>query len=246
MWVELKLKEGGVADYRFEARQIMTLPKEQWEQAVQRRLLGEPLQYILGEWEFYGLPFLVGEGVLIPRPDTETLIDAVLPLINKDSAVLDLCSGSGAIAITLKKIKGASVTALEKSPEALKYLTKNAALNKTDIDIIEGDLFEFTPPHSFNLIVSNPPYIKTADLKLLQKEVQKEPAMALDGGEDGLVFYRRIAAFVPYLKEGGTMAVEIGYDMAKPVTAIFEKAGLFCKTLKDLTGNDRVIIGTLL
>ena len=99
MRVELKLKEGGVADYRFEARQIMTLPKEQWEQAVQRRLLGEPLQYILGEWEFYGLPFLVGEGVLIPRPDTETLIDAVLPLINKDSAVLDLCSGSGAVAI---------------------------------------------------------------------------------------------------------------------------------------------------
>ena len=245
MCVELKLKEGGVADYRFEARQIMTLPKEKREQAVRRRLSGEPLQYILGEWEFYGLPFTVGEGVLIPRPDTETLIDAVLPLINKDSAVLDLCSGSGAIAITLKKLKNCTVTALEKSPDALKYLIKNAALNNTDIDIIEGDIFAFTPPQSYDLIVSNPPYIKTADIKLLQKEVQKEPAMALDGGEDGLVFYRKLAQFAPYLKEGGAMAVEIGYDMAKPVTAIFANAKLNCKTVKDLTGNDRVIIGTL-
>ena len=246
MSVELKLKQGGIADFRFEARQIMTLPKEKREQAVKRRLSGEPLQYILGEWEFYGLPFLVGEGVLIPRPDTETLIDAVLPLINKDSAVLDLCSGSGAVAVTLKKLKGASVTALEKSPDAVKYLIKNARLNKTDIKIIEGDIFDFSPPQKYDLIVSNPPYIKTEDIKTLQIEVQKEPLMALDGGTDGLMFYRKIAQFVPCLKKDGAMAVEIGYDMAKEVAGIFEKAGLRCKILKDLPGNDRVVIGTLL
>lgn len=246
MCIEIKLKEGGIEDYRFEARQIMTLPKEKREQALKRRLNGEPLQYILGEWEFYGLPFFVGEGVLIPRPDTETLIDAVLPLINKNSDVLDLCSGSGAIAVTLKKLTGARVTALEKSPDAVKYLTKNAKLNNTKIDIITADIFKFTPLQKYDLITANPPYIKTGDIDSLQKEVLKEPIEALDGGADGLMFYRKIAGFVPYLKNGGATAVEIGCDMAKEVSNIFKAAGLCCKTVKDLSDNDRVIIGTLL
>lgn len=232
-------------DYRFEARQIMTLPKEQWEQAVLRRINGEPLQYILGEWEFYGLPFFVGEGVLIPRPDTETLVDAVLPLINKNGNVIDLCSGSGAVAITLKKLSGADVTALEKSPEAVKYLTKNAELNGTDIKIIQDDIFKFTPTQKYDLIVSNPPYIKSADMPFLQKEVQKEPSMALDGGEDGLLFYRRIIEFVPFLNKGGTLAVEVGYDISAQVLQIFDDAKLDGKIIKDLSGNDRVVIGTL-
>lgn len=246
--VEQALKTNGIADWKFEARQLVGgISEENLERAINRRISGEPLQYILGEWEFYGLPLFVGKGVLIPRPDTETLVDEAISIIGeKQAAVCDLCSGSGAIAIAVAKNTRAKVTAIEISEEALGYLNKNKELNKVSLEVIKGDILSNIETDRFDLILSNPPYIKTGVIPTLSVEVGHEPTLALDGGQDGLIFYNRIASYwKTKLKDGGRLMVEIGYDQAQEVIKIFEQNGfsnIYCK--KDLAGNDRVIIGT--
>lgn len=252
--IKAALESAGIESADFEARQLARhiekdgiLDEADIKSVVSRRTDGEPLQYILGEWEFYSLPFLCGEGVLIPRADTETLCEKAIEVIG-DKAVdcIDLCSGSGCVAVTLDKYcKNAKVCALEKYDKAYEYLEKNIALNGSDVKPIKGDLFE--PFGLFDVIVSNPPYIETGVLAELQEEVKREPMTALDGGDDGLLFYRAIAEkWVPHLKKGGFMAVEIGYDQAAAVSELFSAAGLEnVGVCKDLGGNERVVFGTL-
>lgn len=246
---EQKLKKAGIENARFEAKEIdRAFCGAERKNAINRRIEGEPLQYILGEWEFYSLPFLVGEGVLIPRPDTETLCDIAIDFIkDKSLKCIDLCSGSGAVAIAVEKnCKNAKVFALEKSDKAFSYLEKNVALNNSSVTAIKGDLFE-APKEKFDVILSNPPYIPTADLRSLQREVQFEPEMALDGGEDGLLFYKGIIEnWLPALNRGGLLAVECGIGQAEDIANLFRKVKLSDVTIKnDLCGVQRVIFGTL-
>ena len=244
--IEQLLKQNKIESYRFEAKELYNAFKDnELLDAINRRIKGEPLQYILGEWEFYSLPFYVGKGVLIPRADTELLVDLALERIKPNHRVIDLCSGSGAIAIALAKNCEAEIYALEKYDEAINYLEKNIALNKAKVTIIKQDIFDFNPAKKFDLIVSNPPYIKEAELADLQKEVQYEPMTALSGGKDGLIFYRHIATLVKHLNEGGAIMVEIGCTQGAEVSEIFKAAGLETTIHNDLNGLQRVIIGTL-
>lgn len=201
---------------------------------ARKRAGGYPLQYILGEWEFFGYRFKVGEGVLIPRPDTETLVEQVIEICRSNKLespkIADLCSGSGCIAVTLKKeIPQAQVYAVELSDKALPYIRVNSELNHADIHIVQADvLLEKTAEESGNLdiIVSNPPYLTGQDMKCLQTEVAFEPEMALFGGEDGLDFYRKITAvWRNSLNSGGYIAFEFGMDQHEAVRGILQQYG---------------------
>ncbi len=219
------------------------------ESYASRRLNGEPLQYILGMWEFYGNSFYVGEGVLIPRPETEMLVDIALDFLRHrlNPVCIDLCSGSGCIGISVAKaVKNADVTLFEKSDKAFEYLKKNAMLNSTDnIKAVKGDLFDGCKQlegFKCDILLSNPPYIRSDIIPTLQKEVQSEPVMALDGGEDGLDFYRSIAdKWFSCVKPNGMVAVEIGEEQGVQVKSIFEKCFSCVNVIKDLYGNDRVV-----
>ena len=230
-------------------------------EAAEKRATGYPLQYILGKWEFYGLPFKVGEGVLIPRPDTEILVDTVIEYYRsprENMRIIDLCSGSGCIAVALKKnIPGAEVTAVENSSEAMPYLVHNARMNDTVLRYIKGDVMNgalldnFSDPENvgehikFGCIVSNPPYLTKEEMSELQTEVGYEPKCALDGGIDGLKFYRVIAClWREVLEDNGLLAFEAGYQQCGQVAEIMEKSGFYDVTVKkDLGGNERVIFG---
>ena len=197
-----------------------------------RREQGEPIQYILGFWSFMGREFEVTKGVLIPRDDTEVVVCASLALILKDEEkkILDLCAGSGIIAVTIKKERPlCRVSAVEKSETAYACLRKNAEKNEADIGCILSDLSDCADrfeDESLDLIVSNPPYIKTAELKTLQREVQFEPMMALDGGASGFDFYEKIIAlYTKKLKIGGIFAFEIGEGQKEVVSALLKDAG---------------------
>ncbi len=217
---------------------------------IHQRATSRPLQYILGAWEFMGVEFKVGEGVLIPRDDTEALVSKVLSLIEdvKKPKILDLCAGPGTIAITLAKFRvDASVFAVELSEVALRYLQANINLNAVEnvtplrFDVLlDADKFNF---NEFDIIVSNPPYIATSELKSLQKEVLSEPQMALDGGSDGLMFYRAIAEnWVKFLCRGGYLCVEVGLGQALAVADMFKAVGLdSIEVIRDLNGIDRVV-----
>ncbi len=190
------------------------------------RLTGRPLWYILGDTEFYGYKIKVDERVLIPRPETELMTEQVLRTAEQGDKVLDLCTGSGCIAIALAK-KGAekelTVTASDISADALALAQENAKRNGADIKFIESDLLEGVRG-KFNIIVCNPPYIKSGDMAGLQKEVQFEPKGALDGGEDGLDFYRRLAKEAPrHLVKGGTLFMECGIGQAQEIVKLFKK-----------------------
>ncbi len=196
---------------------------------TEKRKNGFPLQYILGQWEFYGYPFKVGEGVLIPRPDTETLIETVLDICRREKLasprIIDLCSGSGCIAVTLKKqIPGSQVSAVEFSPEALGYLRENIALNNADIRLIKADVTaEDTAAGEYDIIVSNPPYLTAQEMAELQTEVAFEPAMALDGGGDGLYFYRKITQlWKKNIRPGGWLCFEFGMGQHQAVCDILK------------------------
>ena len=221
------------------------------EPLVARRLTGEPTQYILGQWEFFGLPFYVGEGVLIPRPDTEVLVEKGLELIKgvKNPRVIDLCSGSGCIAVAIKKHRpDALVTAVELYDQAAEYLSRNIALNNVDVEIKRADVLKPLKAEEwgkFDLILSNPPYIDGKAMTTLSAEVKAEPHTALFGGEDGLDFYRAIAdSCLELLGVKGAVAVEIGFDQGKSAANIFKEKGFNTAVVKDYGGNDRVIIGT--
>ena len=220
--------------------------------AVQRRNSGEPLQYILGEWEFYGLPFYVGEGVLIPRQDTETLVETAARFLRERPGVseaADLCAGSGCVGITLAKLTGIPVKLLELSELALGYLRRNIALNGAEelceamhADVLADDTAAGMP--QLDLIVTNPPYLTAQDMRELQPEVTHEPETALFGGDDGLDYYRRmVPLWGAKLNPGGMLAAEIGMGQHGDVTRIFEENGLRAGFEKDLCGVIRVIYG---
>ena len=166
---------------------------------IEKRISGEPLQYILGEWSFMGFDFKVGRGVLIPRDDTEVVVNLCIDFLENrtDKKTVDLCSGSGAIAVALDKISGAEVTAVEIDETAFSYLETNVKENNSSVKSVMADALEICETFAdgeLDLIVSNPPYIKSADIETLQKEVRLEPRLALDGGEDGCDFYREIVS----------------------------------------------------
>ena len=221
---------------------------------IERRMSGEPLQYILGEWEFMGLPFCVGKGVLIPRPDTETLVETALQELQgmKNPCVLDLCGGSGCVGISIAKFcPSAKVSIVELSETAAGYLTENIRRNHADnVSLFLGDVLsgpENLPelPKDVMVLVSNPPYIPAGEMPGLQREVHKEPEMALDGGNDGLLFYRTIAErWLSCILPGGFAAVECGINQADVVMKFFISAGLQqVRSIKDLCGIERVVIG---
>ncbi len=224
--------------------------KEQWEYFINIEKLtkGVPLQHITHSQEFMKMNFYVNEDVLIPRPDTEILVEEVIKIAkNIDRPkILDLCTGSGAIAISIEKnLANAEVFAVDISEKALEVARKNANRLEANIKFIKSNLFNNLKKMKFDIIVSNPPYIKKEDIKLLSSEVQREPEIALDGGSDGLEFYRKITKqAIEYLKFKSYLCFEIGYDQKKEVLEIIEKEkhyiDTYCK--KDLCGNDRVII----
>ena len=224
---------------------------EQFFDLVARRANREPLQYIIGMQGFLDLALQVKPGVLIPRYDTEVVAESACEVFKekKGDTVLEIGCGSGAIGIALAKKVGAKVTAVDINPDACELTKENAQRNGVKMDVLCGDLFEPIKKKKYHMIISNPPYIKSADIDDLMPEVRDhEPREALDGGEDGLDFYRRIAAeAADHLKKDGILVLEIGHDQAAQVAAILTATERFgdIKVGKDLTGKDRAIVTTL-
>lgn len=223
--------------------------KEFWNK-IERLKNNEPIQYILNHQEFMGFNFFVDSNVLIPQPDTEILVEETLLIskkINNKLNILDLCTGSGAIAVALSNLlKDVKVYASDISKEALEIAKRNAEKNNATINFIESDLFEkFANIEKFDIITSNPPYIKTDVINELAEEVKHEPIIALDGGQDGLYFYKKIIKQAKkYLKANGYLVLEIGYDQKNEVIQLLENENyknIYSK--KDLGGNDRIIVG---
>jgi release factor glutamine methyltransferase len=224
------------------------------DECLKRRLLGEPLQYIVGYVEFYALTIKVGQGVLIPRPETEQLVDKVIKAGAWDLGsghkyninVLDLCTGSGCMALAIaKNIPDAEVYATDISLAALDYANENAQINGIDnVIFLSGDLFDPVRGKKFHLIVSNPPYIKSADISGLQGEIRDwEPVEALDAGEDGLEYYRRIISDLgKYLLRDGQCFLEIGFDQRDKVASLAKQSNLKAIFKKDFSGHYRIAI----
>ena len=215
---------------------------------IERRKAGEPLQYILGTWDFYDLTFFVGQGVLIPRPETEILVDFALDNLKdkKNPVIFDLCAGTGCIGLTIAKhMPEATVYLLEKQENAFEYLKKNADnLTLENVQLIKGDLFtfDFDELPMADLIVSNPPYIPTTEIEELQKEVLSEPISALDGGNDGLDFYRCLAdKWTSKVKKSGFMAFECGDNQSKDVTDLFFGKYTENNVIFDFNNIDRIV-----
>ena len=236
-------------------KEVDSMLEKKYNTLLKKLANNEPLQYITNFQEFMGLQFYINENVLIPRPDTETLAEAVLKHVGADPVsahcrtILDLCTGSGAIAVSLaKRIPNAKVTATDVSPKTLKVAEKNAKINGVvdKIKFIESDMFNKVSG-KYDIIVSNPPYIDKEHMKSLSKEVKKEPLIALDGGEDGLKFYRIITEEgKKYLNDNGWLFLEIGYNQRESVCEILRNQGyedVAC--IKDLAGNDRVVMGKM-
>lgn len=229
----------------------LTVKEEnQYFSAIKKMRQGVPLEHITHQREFMKLNFFVNENVLIPRQDTEILVEEVINIAKKTNAktILDLCTGSGAIAVSLAKyLPNTEITAVDISQEALKVAKKNAISNEVEnqITFISSDLFTNLENQKFDIIVSNPPYIRTEEIKSLSKEVQNEPLIALDGGQDGLDFYRDIIKQAHnYLKSNGKLCLEIGDEQKDAITQILKSNFNYTniKYYKDLQGNDRVII----
>lgn len=220
---------------------------------IEKMIKGVPLQHITHSQEFMKMNFYVNENVLIPRPDTEILVEEVINIAKKINAkkILDLCTGSGAIAISLAKyIENSQITAVDISEEALRIAKLNAVNNNVEdkITFVKSDLFENIVKEKYDIIVSNPPYIKKDFMKKLDKEVQQEPYIALDGGYDGLDFYRKIISEgYQYLKFKGYLCMEIGYDQKQEVFDMIEKQEKYSNTYSkiDLGGNDRIVVTTV-
>lgn len=220
---------------------------------IEKMIKGVPLQHITHSQEFMKMNFYVNENVLIPRPDTEILVEEVINIDKKTNAkkILDLCTGSGAIAISLAKyIENSQITAVDISEEALRIAKLNAVNNNVEdkITFVKSDLFENIVKEKYDIIVSNPPYIKKDFMKKLDKEVQQEPYIALDGGYDGLDFYRKIISEgYQYLKFKGYLCMEIGYDQKQEVFDIIKSQEKYSNTYSkiDLGGNDRIVVTTV-
>ena len=265
-----KLRQAGIEPYVFEAKQIIRFVtkysnaqimekymeeldplKEQFLKSV---VLGSvkriPLQYLLGEWSFFGYDFFVGKGVLCPRPDTETLVEVALQLIgNAPAKIADLCAGSGCVGISVAKERPITlITAVEKYDAAYDFLTRNIEKNGAEnVIAVKGDIETYETNEKFDLILSNPPYISRDEMATIDEETKNEPETALFGGDDGLDFYKIILnKWLPRLNEGGSLAVEVGAGMSESVKAMFTAAGLKnVKTKEDINGIERVVYGTL-
>ena len=238
---------------------------DKYFELIDRRSKGEPVQYIMGSQEFMGLEFIVNENVLIPRQDTETLVEDALEIINtgtlrgedmdvkrKEWDILDLCTGSGAIGVSLARIANkVNVTCSDISEGAIKVAKENAQKHGVakSVKFEQGDLFKpFSKPfrkQKFDMIVSNPPYIKSSIIPTLQKEVcEHEPLSALDGGESGLDFYEKIVSGVgSHLRKSGVLLLEIGHDQGEAVSGLLSRNGEFTsiRVLKDLANRDRIV-----
>lgn len=269
----LKLLSGGIENAAFEAaciaehvtgfdraKQIVHAQDElseaqraEFNSVTEKRLKHYPLQYLLKSWSFMGIELTVGEGVLIPRDDTEVCAGLCLEFLKDKihAMAIDLCSGSGAIALALESFAKAEVTAVELSEEAYKFLLKNIKLNKSKVYPVLGDVLkcyrDFDDGY-FDLIVSNPPYIPSGELESLQAEVQFEPKTALDGGGDGMDFYRDITRlWSGKLKAGGALVFELGENQFDAVSAIMKANGFEnIRASLDFGGTQRAIIGTKL
>ncbi len=223
-----------------------------YQEKIQELIQGKPLQYITNHQGFMGLDFYVDENVLIPQPDTEILVEAAIKIAKEKMQILDLCTGSGCIGIALAKyLKNAQITLADISKKALEVARKNAIHHQVEdkIELIESNLFENLENKKFDLIISNPPYIRTSVIPTLSKEVRKEPYIALNGGEDGLFFYREILKQGHlYLKSEGYLLLEIGYDQAEEIIKLWknissQNLNLVTKqAIQDLGGNDRVLV----
>ena len=229
----------------------------QYLEYINQIINGKPLQYITHEQEFMGFKFYVDENVLIPQPDTETLVERAIEIV-KDAQpdteninVLDMCTGSGAIAVSLAKyLPQTEITAIDISNEALKIAKKNAISNNVEnqITFISSDMFTNLNEEKFDIIVSNPPYIKTNVIEELDMQVKNEPYIALDGGKDGLEFYKKIInESYQYLKFNGYLCLEIGFDQKIDVIELIENTERFIGTYskKDLFDNDRIVVTRL-
>lgn len=263
-----ELKQGGVEDFLFESyclfkcatgfnRQYLVCRSNDaleidklflLNELVKRRIGGEPLQYIIGEWDFCDLTFKVGEGVLIPRPETEILVEIADEFLKDrpQAVVFDLCAGTGAVGFTVASHNPeAKVYLFEKYPDALNYLKKNAdGLKLLNASIIECDILNdaFDDEVFPDIILSNPPYIKSNEIDGLQKEVQKEPATALDGGKDGLLFYRAIyEKWFTKIKEGGSLIMECGDGQSSDIMSIFKNGYRSKNIIYDFNNIDRVV-----
>ena len=238
---------------------------DKYFELIDRRSKGEPVQYIMGSQEFMGLEFIVNENVLIPRQDTETLVEDALEIINtgtlrgedmdvkrKEWDILDLCTGSGAIGVSLARIANkVNVTCSDISEGAIKVAKENAQKHGVakSVKFEQGDLFKPFSKHfrkqKFDMIISNPPYIKSSVIPTLQKEVcEHEPISALDGGESGLDFYERIVSGVgSHLRKSGVLLLEIGHDQGEAVSGLLSRNGEFTsiRVLKDLASRDRIV-----
>lgn len=279
------LKENNIDDYQIKAKvllqyvlkeskeylvincddEVEELKEIEYKKCIEELIKGKPLQYITNRQEFMNLNFYVDENVLIPQPDTEVLVEQIIKEIemmckqnSKETVrVLDLCTGSGAISISIakyfeeekqqnEKIE-VEVYASDISKEALNIAEKNAKLNGVNINFIQSNMFDDISKNvsdTFDFIVSNPPYIETQTIKNLPKDVQAEPHIALDGGLDGLDFYRKIAeSGYLFLNLGGKILLEIGYNQKETVTNLFKQNGIYDKIecIKDFSGNDRVL-----
>ena len=243
--------------YAYPEKELTEEEKIQYDECIKRRAERIPLQHITGVQEFMGLPFLVNEHVLIPRQDTEVLVEQALCLLEKEKKhkeivrILDLCTGSGCILLSMlpyvrrtRKIDIYGVGS-DISQEALAVAVDNAKKLGIEAKFVQGDLFE-NVEGSFDMILSNPPYIRTSEIERLQEEVIfHDPIKALDGKEDGLYFYRILAEKVPeYLTDGGWLVMEIGYDQSTDVEKLLKETGFEqVSTQKDLAGLDRVVCG---
>lgn len=242
----------GFAQLMASGKDITGQNEQTMQNMIKKRSSGYPLQYILGEWEFYGLPFKVGEGVLIPRQDTETLADVVTEYSRgkKGLKILDLCSGSGCLAVAVEKnTDNSDVTAVELSEKAFEYLNENIKLNGSSVKALRADVLKSETAENFrdyDVIMSNPPYLTADDMENLQREVSYEPRTALYGKtDDGLEFYRVISEiWYSSLKRNGIMAFEAGKGQAEDIAEILMKNGFSdIKITDDLAGIARVVSG---
>ena len=259
------LHESGIPDAEFDARcmfeqvtgkkleqitSLSDLERLRIYEMGAHRIEGQPLQYILGEWEFFGMRLFVGEGVLIPRPDTEVLVETVLECCRDQQKprILDLCTGSGCIALALQKhLPRAEVHALDVSEAALAYARRNIAYHKLPVHLHQGDALIPQDMGEFDVIVSNPPYLTSDEMQHLQPEIQHEPASALDAGADGLLFYRGITLLWKHsLHPGGMLAFEIGEQQGEDVSGILRQHGFTgIRVIQDYAHHDRVVIGNV-
>ena len=255
----VRLKKAGIENYAREAAILLEefcgefsedkdFVEDKLEEAIEKRCARYPLQYIIGKWWLANCEFFVNESTLVPRPDTETVIELAVKILPKRARFADLCTGSGCIAISILDLRpDTEADAFDLYSDTLKMAEKNAAHNKVAerFTPILGDVLqnELLGVRKYAAIISNPPYIRTDVIDTLEAEAKAEPRQALDGGEDGLLFYHAIVKnFAKNLEEGGFFLFEIGYDQAEDLCKIADENGFTCDIYKDLGGCDRVAL----